>query len=425
MINPQASDIFAQVDIKGLLSNLAKNSVSGYFNYGTLTYLPVFSNPTIAPIQINKQYGRGQVPEYFDFSGWLQAANDSAREMMLERTQRLQLSGNDPLTAQQVSRNYGIDKFYSLYQFINDDYAVMMGNPNLAIDVRNVMLGTQSLGNIVAWSLAGPPIVPYSQEERGAAEFVRNGRLAILRAAQAKVVVQAVQSGQSTGNAEYDLAVASVKKDLTNSIAADQTLPVIGQTNVNIAATLDPQRITDLARQSIQGIANQTVRFTDAQIAFIANLLDYWKKNTPTVELRPQDNPQLPAGAFLANWANQKNPPLVNVRVTPKLKPMPTLGFWGKYGAIVGLVVSLIPGLGVIGIAASQVIKAQTKMSIQQFKNAWEVPTSYFEPSYKPEPFFIVLNLAQAQAAIKQPWYVPMLSYKVRDESGGLYNPFK
>ncbi len=444
MINPRAGDILkGGLYTSGTLIQKVLGDSRTPYSYG----FPRFVSPFPDYSAFGNISTRNASP-VLDVSAWISASKDSAREMMIEREMLLKNTGQDPLTSTQIGNNYNIDALYSFLQFINDDYSVITGDLSIARNIGLFSADYLSLhGQYVLWTpsvpgisldatfaglLTGPVIQPYSPEQIGIASFIRNERLAKNTKDNATRVLQAVKTGTSTGNLELDIAAQTVKAQLASQIALDQSIPIIGNKNLDTAATLDTSgvRAQQLAVLAVQQFIDIPVeKLDDAKVAKLANLLQYWKENYPTVELLKQFNPQLTDAQFNKSWKGIPNAPLVNVRITQRLKPMPKLGFFAKYGQFIGLGLMLIPGaqgFAAVALTAASIINTtQTQLAVKRFKNSFEVPTSFFEPQYKPVPFFIVLPIDEAQAAVKQPWYVPMLSYKFRDESGGLYNPFK
>ncbi len=178
-------------------------------------------------------------------------------------------------------------------------------------------------------------------------------------------------------------------------------------------------------------------RRTEAQEAtqrIEARSYDYWMQNYPKAELRNDDNqnvdPKLLNTVFLlsncliyeyagkAVYGHKQtvgslamhgqpclSPPLVNLRITPRQKPIPKLGFIGS-NPWLSKVVGIIPFVGWI---ASTALSAASSQQQRNFAKSWQIPVDAFSPQYYPKAFWVILPLDKAQTVLKQPWYLPAM----------------
>jgi hypothetical protein len=138
----------------------------------------------------------------------------------------------------------------------------------------------------------------------------------------------------------------------------------------------------------------------------------YWRKYAPRVELRGEDNLHVAYQALTTPWPAGASPPIVRVRITPQQKDWPSFaGPLGNLGGVLSPILSLVPAVGPllsigVGTAATLTEAAAQGAAV---KGLQKTPTSAFEPSLAPRPFYVFLPLDAAQLAVREPWRVPAL----------------
>jgi len=337
---------------------------------------------------------------------YLRAAQASAREMMLERDELRKLAGWRPLSSLEKKYLTWLDTGHSLRLFVNQDFNEQRG-----------LLPPSKLSGL---TLDDPQ--PYTPEEIDVASYLRAERIAERR----RQLAALIGSGQA---GIYSDAVTDL---LDNPIALDPLYPVIGPENRDIAAEQDPTRRALLAMRQARDIDLQALAVETQKLENAGQVRRYWEGNYPTVELRAEDNPQIDPALLVRDWWSNAypvevlwSPPTVKVWVTPRTKPLPNMNWLGGIGgSILSTVLGFIP---VIGTAASFAVSQAQKGIQNKFVSAAlnGLPQSVFAPQYYPEPFFIALPLDEAQAAVKDPSFVPALAWRFRDQTGGLANPFQ
>lgn len=382
--------------------------------------------------------------------GYIAANIASAIQMAIERNKRIRAAGGTPLPPYTGSTNllwsgsderiydwvdrngnlrhdgpsariwYMRDLAKSYVQFVADDAAEVFGKPLFEV-----------------WGI--DDIVPYSPD-----------RLAQIKVEQAIITQKNLddQTIQALANAGAD---PSLIRDVSRATATDPVVRAVGNQIVDVA--IPHQDVPDLGlrgdlslpvmpgnemtpEQTIQTIKDYVAgRIFDlpenyrpavqSAIKELAQSRDYyyWKSIYPTVEFIASDNPRISATMWATPWPTNSRtlPPLVLVKVTPRQKPIPEPGFLAKYGSWIGLALSVIPiagwaagatlaiGTRIVLTGIQFALTAATSADLQSYVKAWTRPLSAFEPQYFPHPFDCVLPLNQAQIAVQQPWYCPML----------------
>ncbi len=144
----------------------------------------------------------------------------------------------------------------------------------------------------------------------------------------------------------------------------------------------------------------------------LANNVAYWKTVYPDVKLKAEDNPGVDFRLLTQPWqVAWGNPPLVFLAVTPRKKELPKLGGWSSTLGMLAPVLAIIPVVGtVLAIVASVVAASDQQSKIKRFiAAASSITATAFEPQFYPETFPVLLPLDEAQRAMAEPWFVPML----------------
>lgn len=138
----------------------------------------------------------------------------------------------------------------------------------------------------------------------------------------------------------------------------------------------------------------------------------YWRTNFPTAQIHPEDNEHLTPEQIATPWNSQNGPPpLINLRITPRQKPLPEQGFLAKYdwiAPVVSIVLAAIPVVGIVAATlASAMINAATANQVKSWaRELGEFPPEVFAPQYFPQTFTVPMPLDRAQRLVSQPWYI-------------------
>jgi len=143
----------------------------------------------------------------------------------------------------------------------------------------------------------------------------------------------------------------------------------------------------------------------------------FWRSNYPKVELRAADNQGVSQAFLDTPWNNASGlAPIITLTVTPRQKPIPDVPLWTTVLGYITKVISLIPGLGVIGMAINMAMKIAAANGIRAWANeisSYDYSSIHgmFSPQYYPKPIKVPMPLDRAQLMLAQPVYtVPMIS---------------
>lgn len=388
--------------------------------------------------------------DYYDFlSGhpYFYAAQLSAREMSKERDEVLQDLGRPPIGFEEKNANEIADVLYSMAQFFWNDFSEFNG---------------------WSMSLLDPDydVQPYTPAEASFADFTRNDRLNKKRQSIATQLLNLTKLNVSQLPEGLQSSVQTIKDISTAPLPIDPVFPVIGNLNRDFVAEKDSDRAMRAAMREASRLDELASSLTVAERTWLGNQLEYWKRWGPKVELLPAQNKHLSRELLLTPFAAVcnhtgksvasvtpladgavstgnaiglisggvvpsppagfcQNPPMVFLQVTPQTKPAPRLSWFAKNAHWLSLAVSVIPGIGLIGTAVSQGIAVAQKQALNAAVKGIRPSASVFEPSYRPRPFLVALPLPFAQFALVEPWRLPLMSWRIRDASGGEWNPFQ
>lgn len=272
-------------------------------------------------------------------------------------------------------------------------------------------MATDPLGRLVAGDIASSAYLSLTGTSQGSVM----DELAHRSAASSPLVNQARFAIDPSIRARIDLPVG-----VDNVLSQQDEL--LRQSR--LASTIAAQSPVNYRRTQI---SEEAQRIT-------ASNYDYWQNNYPKVELLPDDNqnvdPKLltlpyvrtnclsfvhgsttvfghisTVGNRVAYGTPCQSPPLVNMRITPRIKPKPKLGFFGSVPWL-AKIAGIIPFVGwILSTAISSASTSQQK----HFARSWQIPSDAFSPQYEPKAFWVILPLDKAQVAIKQPWYLPAM----------------
>lgn len=390
-------------------------------------------------------------------------AHNSALYIGKLRAAKLRNTGQPPLTPQDQYAFYIMDYPTSFYSFKKDDED----------EEANVEL-TQPFITPDGYHPYSPDQITQAQLESNLAAVQQTEQASLqaaidagkLNATQALAVSQAMPTdplGKSITQALTTEIVASgagisqggtldnlasrVLAGPTDAAKAAALLPV----DPNVKARADmPTGLDNVLTQSDQAkavaqLGNQIYQQTadsyrTSELPVIeqtrqVNDYNYWTANYPTVEMKPEDNPntdpnllKLPYNGDCWSFSYKGNvvygrstslpfnpaarggtkctgAPLTLIRVTPRQKPIPKLG-WLASNPWLSTVVSVIP---IVGQYVGIILKIASASQIKNYAMAWQTPVDAFQPQYYPQAFFVILPLDRAQVAVSQPWFVPYL----------------
>jgi hypothetical protein len=147
----------------------------------------------------------------------------------------------------------------------------------------------------------------------------------------------------------------------------------------------------------------------------------YWQQFHPTVAVLAADNPHIDStllNTFLNSdmpWnAALGLPPLVNVKITPQVKPRPTLNVGYQIMEWVGPILNVIPVIGTVLSIVSALVVAQ---GVRDFYNSFTAEPDIFKPQYDPVPFWCPLPLDRAKIALQKPWFIAAMVQQFRQEA--------
>jgi len=404
-------------------------------------------------------------------SPWAEDAINSAVLMGKLRRQSRRDQGLPPLSLCDEYLAFGVDYNVSLQQFERDARDIAHGivpagpmrsfddqHPYSAFDIRQYNLSQELIAlkkqEDASVARLGGTLTP--AQALAASQTMATDPLTRKVTADIVAGVTLAQQGGSVGGALTDIAARLSPGSALNQQIADSRLISIDP-GVKARADL-PSGINnvlsqedELARQA--RLAATRYQTTDESYRagetqeitqnIQANNYNYWRENYPTVDLRPEDNrlidprmlrtPYDSDKCFTFNYQGKvlyghadsfkvsplqigasrcPGTPVVSIRVTPRQRPIPKLGFFAA-NRWIGSIVSVIP---FVGQALSLIISQAAASQLKSFAARWRVIPDDFSPQYYPRAFYVILPLDKAQVAVVQPWYVPALNQQFQDD---------